>query len=81
MTTEHEISTVAQFINPRQAMIDAGELTSFHEVELADLTEVFGNVAHRFSAYEKRGTVMSWPAGSPAGAGPGVPAVTARCAG
>jgi hypothetical protein len=56
-----EISTVVQFINPRQAMIDAGELTSFHEVELADLTEVFGNVAHRFSTYEKRGTMNGAP--------------------
>lgn len=56
-----EISNVAQFINPRQAMIDAGELTSFHEVELAGLTEIFGNVAHRFSTYEKRGTMNGAP--------------------
>lgn len=56
-----EISTVAQFINPRQAMVDAGELTSFYEGELAGFTEVFGNVAHRLSVYEKRGTMNGVP--------------------
>lgn len=50
-----EISSVADFIKPRQAMVDAGELTSFQEFEIADVTEVFGNVAHRFSTYGKRG--------------------------
>jgi hypothetical protein len=28
------------------------------EVEFAATTEVFGNVAHRFSTYEKRGTMQ-----------------------
>jgi hypothetical protein len=56
-----EISTVAQFIEPRLAMVDAGELTSFYEGELADVTEIFGNVAHRFSTYEKRGTTSGEP--------------------
>lgn len=52
-----EISTVDDFIAPRQEMVDAGELTSFEEVESADITEIFGNVAHRFSTYAKRGTM------------------------
>ena len=52
-----EISTVDAFIRPRQETVDAGELTSFEEVEIAEITEIFGNVAHRFSTYEKRGTM------------------------
>ena len=57
-----EITTVAQFVNLREAIVDAGGPTAFHEAELADRTEVFGNVAHRFSTYEKRGAMngTSW---------------------
>ena len=51
-----EISTVDEFILPRQRQVDSGELTSFEEVEVAHITEVFGNVGHRFSTYRKRGT-------------------------
>jgi hypothetical protein len=51
-----EISTVDEFILPRQQQVDSGELTSFEEVEVAHVTEVFGNVGHRFSTYHKRGT-------------------------
>ena len=50
-----EISTVRQFIEPRQRMVDLGELTCFKEVQTAEITEIFGNVAHRFSTYEKYG--------------------------
>jgi hypothetical protein len=50
-----EIATVPQFIEPRQKMVDAGELTRFRESETAEITEIFGNVAHRFSTYEKVG--------------------------
>ena len=56
-----EISSVRQFIEPRQATVSAGELTRFHEVELSETTEVFGNVAHRFSAYAKSGTMKGVP--------------------
>lgn len=52
-----EISTVAEFIGPRQAAVDAGQLTEFHESEIAAVTQVFGNVAHRFSSYAKSGTL------------------------
>ena len=52
-----EISTVTQFIAPRKASVDSGELTRFNEMELTENTEIFGNVAHRFSAYAKSGTV------------------------
>lgn len=55
-SVEPEISTINQFIEPRQRMVDSGELLAFREVETAEITEIFGNVAHRFSTYEKYGT-------------------------
>ncbi len=50
-----EITTVKQFIEPRQEMVDTGKLLCFREAETAEITEVFGNVAQRFSTYEKSG--------------------------
>jgi hypothetical protein len=50
-----EISTVEQFIEPRQKLVDSGELTYFQETELSATTESFGNVAQRRSEYDKRG--------------------------
>jgi len=52
-----EISSVDDFIASRQRMVDSGALTSFEEVETAETTEVFGNIAHRLSTYETRGTM------------------------
>jgi hypothetical protein len=52
-----EISTVSQFIEPRQASVRSGELTRFNEAELCETTEIFGNVAHRFNSYNKSGTM------------------------
>jgi hypothetical protein len=52
-----EISSIDDFIASRQSMVASGALTSFEEVETAETTEVFGNIAHRFSTYEKRGTM------------------------
>jgi hypothetical protein len=60
-TDTPEISSVEQFIGPRQAMVDSGELTRFWEVELSEITELFGNVAHRFSSYAKSGTLKGVP--------------------
>ncbi len=51
-----EISTVREFIAPRQALVASGELTRFREWELSETTQVFGNIAHRYSAYGKAGT-------------------------
>jgi hypothetical protein len=56
-----EISSVQQFIEPRQVMVHAGELTRFSEVGLSETTEIFGNVAHRFSVYGKSGTMKGVP--------------------
>jgi hypothetical protein len=52
-----EISSVDAFIASRQRMVDSGALTSFEEFETAQTTDVFGNIAHRLSTYEKRGTM------------------------
>ncbi|SFN25499.1 hypothetical protein [Variovorax sp. OV329] len=52
-----EISTIQSFIEPREAMVRKGELTRFLEEELSEVTQVFGNVAQRFSAYSKGGTM------------------------
>src|SRR5437016_2900749 len=52
-----EISSVDDFIASRQSSFDSGALTSFEEIETAETTEVFGNIAHRFSTYEKRGAM------------------------
>ena len=54
-STSPEICTVRQFIEPRQRTVDSGELTGFKEVETAELTEIFGTIAHRFSTYKKYG--------------------------
>lgn len=56
-----EVSTVEEFVRERQAAFDAGELLSFEERELRERTELFGNVAHRFSPYTKRGLTDSGP--------------------
>ena len=56
-----EVSTVRQFIEPRQAMVRSGDLTRFRELELSETTEAFGNVAQRFSAYAKNGTMKGVP--------------------
>lgn len=52
-----EISTVPEFIAPRQAMVNSGTLTRFREWELSQTTQVFGNIAHRYSAYAKEGAM------------------------
>jgi DNA-binding PadR family transcriptional regulator len=56
-----EIATVDQFIEPRQRSVDSGELSAFNETETAEITEIFGNVAHRFSTYTKSGVLGGVP--------------------
>ena len=51
-----EISSVPEFIESREALVRSGTLTRFHESEISESTVIFGNVAHRFSAYVKSGT-------------------------
>jgi hypothetical protein len=56
-----ELASVDQFIAPRAAIVSSGEVTSFRETELAERTDIFGNVAQRFSAYAKSGTQNGQP--------------------
>jgi hypothetical protein len=56
-----EVTTVDEFIAPRLATVESGALTEFYEGELSDVTELFGNVAHRRSEYEKRGVLDGEP--------------------
>lgn len=56
-----EISTVNQFIESRRTSVHSGELTRFNEMELSETTHIFGNVAHRFNAYAKSGTMKGIP--------------------
>ncbi len=53
-----EIYNLQQFIEPREKMLNEGVLLDFREEELSEKTEIFGNIAHRFSLYRKSG-VMS----------------------
>ena len=59
--TSPEIYTIDAFVRDRQAAFDAGELTAFDETELSARTEMFGNLAHRFSLYAKRGMTTRGP--------------------
>jgi hypothetical protein len=59
--TVPEVCSIGQFIASRQASVDAGALTRFHEAEIGETTEVFGQVAQRFSAYVKSGTLDGVP--------------------
>ncbi|OAR27641.1 DUF4440 domain-containing protein [Streptomyces sp. ERV7] len=43
------------FIEPREKMLTDGTLTEFSEWEVAERTEIFGSIAHRFSEYRKSG--------------------------
>ncbi len=43
------------FIRPREEMLTNGTLTNFCEREISNRTELFGNIAQRFSLYEKTG--------------------------
>ena len=56
-----EISSVREFIEPWQALIQSGALTRFQESELSESTKIFGNVAHRFSTYVKSGISSGVP--------------------
>jgi hypothetical protein len=43
------------FIEPREKMLSDGTLTEFQEYEVSRKTEVFKNIAQRFSLYRKSG--------------------------
>ncbi|MFN2528577.1 MAG: hypothetical protein ABR584_07660, partial [Candidatus Baltobacteraceae bacterium] len=63
---EPVIYDVDGFIEPRRAILTDGTLSQFCEREVSESTEIFRNVAHRFSRYEK-----SWTASGVAMRGAG----------
>ncbi|RNB91373.1 DUF4440 domain-containing protein [Brevibacillus fluminis] len=50
-----DIYSLREFIEPRKELLMSGTLTDFEEEELDSRTEIFGNIAHRFSLYRKAG--------------------------
>jgi len=48
------IFTIDQFVDALGYQVSAGSLKSFSEREVAERTEIFGKIAHRFSTYEAR---------------------------
>ncbi len=62
-----EVSSVDDFVGPRQQLVDSGELSEFSETEQSHRDERFGNVAPRLSVYSTRGVSEVWrftPVGS-----------------
>lgn len=49
-----EVMTVDDFIKSYTNRISDGTIKSFYEGELKNITEIFGTIAHRFSAYETK---------------------------
>lgn len=52
-----EIYNLEQFIEPREKLLNEGLLIDFKEEEISERTEIFGNIAHRFSLYQKSGVL------------------------
>jgi hypothetical protein len=56
-----EVYTVLEFIEPRQRLLNDGTLVDFREEELCERTDIFGNIACRFSLYRKQGIWSGQP--------------------
>jgi hypothetical protein len=48
------VMSVEEFCGVVETAMASGNLTEFHEKEVARIIEVFGNIAHVFSTYEAR---------------------------
>ncbi|MDP9019184.1 MAG: DUF4440 domain-containing protein [Candidatus Eremiobacteraeota bacterium] len=47
--------TLAQFVEPREKLLNDGTLLEFREEEISERTEIAGNIAQRLSVYKKSG--------------------------
>jgi len=56
-----DVTTVEEFIAPRLEQFRSGALSEFAEAELSGEDRVFGNVAQRWSHYDKRGVLDGVP--------------------
>jgi hypothetical protein len=59
--SDPEISTLEEFIAPRQELLTNGTLTDFAESETSERTQIFGNIAQRLSTYQKSGCLNGVP--------------------
>ncbi|MEV5507999.1 DUF4440 domain-containing protein [Streptomyces orinoci] len=55
------VYTVEDFIEPRRQLLSDGRLTEFAEWEIAERTEIAGDIASRFSEYRKSGILNGEP--------------------
>ncbi|MBM7829518.1 hypothetical protein JOE59_000223 [Agromyces cerinus] len=53
---------VESFIEPREALLNSGRLLGFSEREVTADTQIFGDIAQRWSLYSKSGTLDGLPA-------------------
>ena len=56
-----EINSLHEFIEPREKLLNSGELKDFYEEEIYEETNIFGNIAQRFSVYKKVGLMNDEP--------------------
>ncbi len=56
-----EIYSLSQFIEPRDRLLNGGDLVEFSEREIWERTDIFGDVAQRLCAYEKSGVLKGEP--------------------
>ncbi len=52
-----DIYDLDSFIKPREELLTNGTLIDFSESEISHTTEIFENIAHRFSLYRKSGVL------------------------
>jgi len=57
----YQVSTLSSFIEPRQKILSDGTFTAFEECERNEQTNIAGNIAQRYSAYEKSGITQGRP--------------------
>jgi hypothetical protein len=63
--TAPEIYSLRDFVEPRTALLQSGDLTGFRERELARVMTIDGNIAQRRSTYEKSGLASGRPFTTP----------------
>jgi hypothetical protein len=51
------VTSLEAFIAPREALLSDGSLTDFHDVEVAQHTQILGNIAQRCCTYRKSGVL------------------------
>jgi hypothetical protein len=61
LAAEPVVYSVPEFITPRAELLASGRLTGFTEAETSERTEIWGNIAQRWSSYRKSGTLDGEP--------------------